>query len=66
MRDFGKEREDEDARFTTSLAGLAVSLLLAVAGLYLLEALSTESRLEDCMLQGRMNCVRVDAATLAD
>ena len=51
---------DDDARFTTSLVGLAVALLLALIGLYLLDALSAESRLEDCMMQGRMNCVPIE------
>jgi hypothetical protein len=54
---FRSEAEkDDDARFTTSLAGLAVALLLAVAGLYLLEALAAETHIEDCLLQGRKNC----------
>jgi hypothetical protein len=65
MRDTRKEQEDEDARFTTSLAGLAVTLFLAVVGLYLLEALSTESKLEDCLLQGRMNCLPVDVTAFS-
>ncbi len=55
-------KEDEDVRFTISLAGLAVALLLAVIGLYLLDALATESKLEDCVLQGRQNCVPIEAA----
>jgi hypothetical protein len=66
MRDLRKEQEDEDVRFTTSLAGLAVALFLAVVGLYLLEALATESRLEDCLFEGRMNCVPIDAADLQE
>ncbi len=44
MKDIRKDQEDEDVRFTTSLAGLAVSLFLAVLGLYLLESLSAESK----------------------
>jgi hypothetical protein len=55
-----EERED-DVRFTTSLAGLAVAVLLVVVSLYLLEALAAESKLEDCMLQGRMNCEPIDS-----
>ena len=57
-----EEKEEEDVRFTTSLAGLAVTLLLAVLGLYLLEALSAESKLEDCFLQGRTNCVPIEVS----
>lgn len=64
MRRLRDEREDEDARFTTSLAGLAVALFLAILGLYLLQALAAESRLEDCLLQGRMDCVPINSAAL--
>lgn len=55
-----EEKEEEDIRFTTSLAGLAVALFLALIGLYLLDALSAESKLEDCFLQGRTNCVPIE------
>ena len=65
VRSAEEERED-DARFTTSLAGLAVALFLAVVGLYLLDALAAESKLEDCMMQGRLNCEPIDASTLGD
>jgi hypothetical protein len=58
-----QERED-DARFTTSLAGLAVALLLGIVSLYLLDALATESTLEDCLLAGRMNCEPIDVSAL--
>ncbi len=44
MRDLRKERQEDDARFTTSLAGLAAALFLAVIGLYLLDALAAESK----------------------
>ena len=60
------EEEDDDARFTTSLAGLAVALLLALVGLYLLDALAAESKLEDCMMQGRMNCVPIEKPAPAE
>jgi hypothetical protein len=56
-----QERED-DARFTTSLAGLAVVLLLGIVSLYLLDALAAESTLEDCLLAGRMNCEPIDVS----
>ena len=62
-RDWQREKEEDDARFTTSLAGLAVSLLLVFLGLYLMDALAAESKLEDCLLAGRMNCEPIEAAT---
>ena len=57
-----RERELHECRqrFTTSLAGLAAALLLGVIGLYLMEGLAANSRLEDCLLQSRMNCERID------
>lgn len=66
MRARGEEEREDDARFTTSLAGLAVALALAAVGLYLLEALAAESSLEDCMLQGRMNCEPIDNPAFAE
>ncbi|HUB97233.1 MAG TPA: hypothetical protein VL993_15030 [Stellaceae bacterium] len=61
-----RQEKEDDARFTTSLAGLAVALLLGIASLYLLDALAAESNLEDCLLQGRMDCEPIDASTLAE
>ena len=66
MRDLRKERQEDDARFTTSLAGLAAALFLAVIGLYLLDALAAESKLEDCLLQGRMNCQPIEVSAIDD
>jgi hypothetical protein len=55
-----REREEDDRRFTSSLAGLAVSLFLIWIGLYVTEQLAAQSKLEDCVLQGRADCMRVD------
>jgi hypothetical protein len=54
------ERQEEDDRFTTSLAGLAMAILLGGLGLYLAEQLAAISKLEDCLLQGRLNCERIE------
>jgi len=60
-RDPEREREEDDRRFTTSLAGLAVALLLILIGLYVTEQLVAESQREDCLLQGRRDCgTRID------
>jgi hypothetical protein len=59
-----REREEDD-RFTATLAGLAMALLLIVIGLYLAEELAAESKLEDCLLQGRMNCTRIELSPIA-
>ena len=59
-RNIEREREEDDRRFTASLAGLAVALFLVWIGLYVVEQLAAEGRLEDCVMQGRADCVRVD------
>jgi hypothetical protein len=55
-----RERREEDDRFTRSLAGLAMAFLLLVVGLWLTERLADLSRLDDCMLQSRSNCQRIE------
>jgi hypothetical protein len=44
-------------RQTASLAGLAVALLLVVAGLYIIRVLHAEAALEDCLMSGQRGCV---------
>jgi hypothetical protein len=58
------DRQKDDDRFTASLAGLAWALCLGVAGLFLLEQMAAQSKLEDCLLQGRLNCERVELGSL--
>lgn len=49
--------DDEGAsRQTASLAGIAVILVLLVAGLFLVQELRAEATIEDCLLAGRRNC----------
>jgi hypothetical protein len=50
--------QDEEAanRQTASLAGIAVTLLLLVAGLFLVRELHTKSMIEDCLMAGRVHC----------
>jgi hypothetical protein len=55
-----REREEDDRRFTNSLVGLALALFLIWIGLYVTEQLAAQAKLEDCLLQGRIDCVRVD------
>jgi hypothetical protein len=54
------ERQEEADRFTSSLAGLAVALLLGIAGLWVAEGLAEVAKSEDCLLQGRANCLRIE------
>ena len=49
------EAADAD-RQTASLAGVAITLLLLVIGLFLVRTLHAESTVEDCLMAGRLNC----------
>ncbi len=55
---FGSIRDEaaEENRLTASLAGLAVALLVVVAGLFLIQHLRDKARIEDCLMSGRSNC----------
>lgn len=55
----GEDDETAEQRVTASLAGLAFALVLVVVGLFLLRGLTEKSRVEDCLLAGRINCDRV-------
>ncbi len=59
-----RDSEDDDRRFTNSLAGLAVALFLIWIGLYVTEELAAQGKLEDCVLQGRADCLRVELTPL--
>ena len=54
------ERQEDANRFTATLAGLAAALLLGLIGFWVMEKLAVQSKLEDCLLQGRMNCERME------
>jgi len=54
------DREENSAnRSTVRLAGLALILLAAVRGLFLVQKLRSESALEDGLMSGRSNCAPV-------
>ena len=55
--DIDPEDQAEADRQTSSLAGLAVSLLLVVLGLFLVKELHAKSIVEDCLLSGQSHCV---------
>jgi len=51
------EQDDEAAnRQTASLAGIAVTLVLLVVGLFLVHRLHTKVAIEDCLMAGRNHC----------
>jgi hypothetical protein len=49
------------SRQSTSLAALAVTLGLVVAGLYLIDVLRADAAQQDCALSGRSFCMVVAA-----
>jgi flagellar biogenesis protein FliO len=55
-----QEIEEGEARRTNASLGLIVILLLAIAGVWLVRELRKESQIEDCLMQGRRNCVPVE------
>ena len=57
-----RTRESETAaeRRSAALMGLVVVLILAIAGIVLVRQLGLKSRLEDCLLSGRTNCMPID------
>lgn len=59
-----RDEAAEENRLTASLAGLAVALLVVVAGLFLIQHLRDKARVEDCLMSGRFNCDAVLGSTL--
>ena len=55
----GEDDTMAEQRVTASLAGLAFALMLVVVGLFLLRGLTEKSRVEDCLMAGRINCDRM-------
>ena len=57
-RDFHRPESDEACadRQTVSLAGMAVTLALIVACVFLTRQLHQKSAVEDCLMAGRSNC----------
>jgi hypothetical protein len=50
------EDEEADNRQTASLAGVAITLLLLVVGLFLVHELHAKAVIEDCLMAGRTQC----------
>ena len=63
-RQIQSDAQNADAanRQTMSLAGLAVTLAVLVASVYLVQRLSHTTRVEDCLMANRLNCDRVVAS----
>jgi hypothetical protein len=55
-----QEIEEGEARRTNASMGLIVILLLAIAGVWLVRELREKGQIEDCLMQGRHNCVPIE------
>lgn len=53
------EEQEAANRQTASLAGVAITLLLLVFGLFLVRELHATAAIEDCLMSGRNNCDQV-------
>ena len=51
---------DDGARRTAALMGFVVILVLAIAGVVLVRELTTNAKLEDCLMSGRRNCAPIE------
>jgi uncharacterized membrane protein len=58
----GDDDQDGANRQTASLAGMAIALLLVVAGLFLIHQLHAKAMVEDCLMANRINCDKVVSA----
>jgi hypothetical protein len=54
------EIEEGETRRTNATRGLIVILLLAIAGVWLVRELRIKGQIEDCLMQGRRNCVPIE------
>jgi hypothetical protein len=55
-----EEIEEGEARRTNASMGLIIILLLAIAGVLLVRELRLKSQIEDCLMQGRRNCMPIE------
>jgi hypothetical protein len=57
------DREPEqDGSQRRALAGLAIAVVLLVAGLWLAHQLTAASKMQDCLMSGRTNCNVIEPA----
>ena len=59
MADNSREPDGGDNR-RGALVGLAITIVLVVAGYYLMTALREQGKLEDCLMAHRTNCAPID------
>ena len=55
------EPQEERVRTRMQIAGLIVTAALVAAGWFLVQGLGSSTAIEDCLMAGRGNCMRIDA-----
>jgi len=58
MSEPDENEDDERARRRTHLIALVVVAVLVLGGLWLANVLGAASKIQDCVMSGRTNCVR--------
>lgn len=61
--DTGDDHDDGGGNRRGALIGLAIAVVLVIAGYYLTTALRNQGRMEDCLMSGRSNCAPLDIPT---
>ncbi len=54
---------DDGGNRRGALIGLAIAVVLVLAGYYLMTALRNQGKMEDCLMSGRTNCAPLDIPT---
>jgi hypothetical protein len=54
--------DDGSGSRTPAIAGLAIAVVLLVAGLWLAHELTAASKMQDCVMSGRTNCNVIEPA----
>jgi hypothetical protein len=60
---FERPETEDDYRHRMKMNGLAliVTCVLIVTGLWLAETMAEMKKIQDCVMSGRQNCVKIDA-----
>jgi hypothetical protein len=55
------DEPDQGGSRRPAIAGLAIAVVLLVAGLWLARELTAASKMQDCLMSGRSNCAIIPA-----
>jgi hypothetical protein len=55
-RDSQQSKNRQNESRVPAIAGLAIAVVLLVAGLWLAHELTAASKMQDCLMSGRTNC----------